>query len=791
MASSLVFLVPSTAADFLWVALVICLIGGWLTATLLARPVRGRASTRSLVWIGGSATVASLTVWTTHYVAILGFRPDIVFDYDSKTIAASAGLALLLVGLPLALSARVERPLGRLALGAAAGLGIAGVHHMGMTALQGCLIRPAFGPAAMGAAIGAASLMLARTHPACRGSVTTNWILFVAAVSSAHFVSSMGTEITLLGAAPADPREKGVLMQVILATATVLLVATLAAVRAARRFEAQERAHSAVLATALDNMSNGLLCFDAGGRLQLFNRRYLELYRLSPGTIAAGMTPDAMIAAFGRKLGWPPEREALALARFREWVDPRHERSFDYAPDEARVFRVEVRAAGADGTVITFDDVTREREARHRAEEMALVDPLTRLGNRRAFQGRLEDGFARSADFTLLLIDLDRFKAINDSHGHATGDRLLLAMAERVGGLIGPASFAARLGGDELAVIVRGDERRTDELAEAILRAAAEPFHLGDVTVSVSCSIGLCAAQGARDTTQLLQMADIALYTSKHEGRGRATFYRPGMLEAVAENQTIEADLRTALEAGEFHLAYQPILNLSEDRIVGFEALLRWDHPTRGNVSPARFIPIAEESGQIVPIGRWILEEACREAARWGEDTYVAVNVSPVQLSSPRLLGDLTRALAASGLPPYRLEIELTETAIVEDGARIADVLRSVAALGVKIAMDDFGTGYSSLGHLREFPLDRLKIDRSFVMDAHADERSKSLLAAIIQIGNTMNIATTAEGVETPEQFETLRGLGCTDIQGYLVGRPQTRPSFAWEPRRERVLQAV
>lgn len=413
---------------------------------------------------------------------------------------------------------------------------------------------------------------------------------------------------------------------------------------------------------------------------------------------------------------------------------------------------------------------------RSRAEERlrrdAAHDALTGLPNRRALLARLEEGFRLKPRFKLLLIDLDRFKTVNDTLGHPAGDLLLVQVAGRLRAAVGPLDFLARLGGDELAALVDGDLGRALDVSDRIVQAVAEPFDLGRASVSIGCSIGLCCADDADGVMELMQQTDIALYEAKRSGRGRTFRYQSGMKEAVAARHRLEGDMRIALPRGEFHLVYQPVVTLSDDRIVGFEALIRWDHPVRGSVPPASFIPLAEQSDQIVAIGRWVLDEACREAATWTDDHHVAVNVSSVQLRSPRLLDHLTSALEASGLPAGRLEIEVTETALIDSGEQAGEILAAVRALGVKVAMDDFGTGYSSLSHLRQLPFDRIKIDRSFVANATSDPSSLAVLKGVVQIGRDLGVATLAEGVETEGQRALLRSLGCDLVQGYLIGRP-------------------
>ncbi len=447
----------------------------------------------------------------------------------------------------------------------------------------------------------------------------------------------------------------------------------------------------------------------------------------------------------------------------------------------SRIYRNEV------GDIVrhigTLQDITLRKQSEHEVWKAAYQDGLTGLANRRALNERMERDFFPKQRFKLLLIDLDRFKPVNDTYGHAVGDRLLIQVAERLRGVAGPEDFVARLGGDELALLVYGDLDKAKAMAARVIDAIARPFQIDGLAISVGCSIGMCCTDETRNTTELMQFSDLALYEAKRRGRGRSICYTSGMLDGVIERVQLEADMRMAIERGEMYLAYQPVLALTDDRIIGYEALIRWNHPTLGAIPPVRFIPLAEETGQIVPMGAWILREACQQAAQLPEDIYVAVNVSPVQFRSPLLLSHLTQALTQSGLAANRLEIELTETAIVEDGIQIAKTLTAIRRLGVTVAMDDFGTGYSSLAHLRDFPLDRIKLDRSFVATAETDPRSMAVLEGITHIARRLGVATLAEGVETSSQLQLMRDIGCDAIQGYLVGRPERLPQ-ANQPKR-------
>lgn len=418
-----------------------------------------------------------------------------------------------------------------------------------------------------------------------------------------------------------------------------------------------------------------------------------------------------------------------------------------------------------------IDDRTRAA-SNEQLQRMASHDPLTGLANRRALLERIDAGFLSGDHFGYLLVDLDQFKVVNDTYGHAVGDVLLVDVADRIRRVVGPNGFVARIGADELAILLSGTDEDAVGIAYEIILALADPFEiLGDI-VFTGCSIGICRTERAETAEGLMQRADIALNEAKRTGRNRVFSYEEGMLEKVAARHQLETDLKTALENHEFRLVYQPIRDLRSERTVGFEALIRWHHPTRGLVSPADFIPLAEELGCIVAIGGWVLAEACREAATWQDGIFVAVNVSAVQFRTPLLFAHVTQALAESGLPAHRLEIELTETAIVSHGTHVAQTLETLRALGIKVAMDDFGTGYSSLAHLRDLPLDRIKIDRSFVATAATDKSSMAVLRAVTQLGRDIGIATLGEGVETVEQMRLLKSLGCDAAQGYLIGKP-------------------
>jgi diguanylate cyclase (GGDEF)-like protein len=375
----------------------------------------------------------------------------------------------------------------------------------------------------------------------------------------------------------------------------------------------------------------------------------------------------------------------------------------------------------------------------------------------------------------VICVDLDQFKNVNDTLGHPTGDKLLKVVSSRLRACLRDSDVVARFGGDEFAVLQLGltGAQEASALADRIVKLISEPYDIEGQNIVIGASAGIALAPGDGETPdQLLKNADTALYRAKEDGRRIFRFFEPGMDARLRARRTLELDLRKALLAGEFELYYQPLVTLATGFISGFEALLRWHHPLRGMVAPGEFIPVAEEIGLIVPLGEWVLRQACADAAAWPDDLKVAVNLSPVQFKNVNLTEVVSAALASAGLPAARLELEVTESILLEKSTLNLATLHKLRALGVSISMDDFGTGYSSLSYLRAFPFDKIKIDRSFV--SHLDEGRESLtiVQAIAQLGLSLCIPTTAEGVETEMQLEWLRQAGCTEMQGYLFSRP-------------------
>jgi diguanylate cyclase (GGDEF)-like protein/PAS domain S-box-containing protein len=432
--------------------------------------------------------------------------------------------------------------------------------------------------------------------------------------------------------------------------------------------------------------------------------------------------------------------------------------------------------------VVAVRDLKARKDAEEHIYFLAHHDALTRLPNRSHFNARIDQELAamtKGDRLAVLCLDLDRFKEVNDLFGHAAGDKVLQIVASRVTAVLGERQMMARLGGDEFAILMPdiAGPAAASKLAEIILEALRAPGEVPETHVATSIGIAICP-DDATDRQSLLTHADTALYRAKTEGRNTFRFFEAKMGVEVRDRRLLEHDLRLAISRGELRLAYQPQQDARSGEVTGFETLLRWNHPTRGEISPAVFIPIAEETGTILPIGDWVLKTACREAATWTQPLKIAINVSAVQLHNANFVGELHQILLDTGLSPQRLEIEITETALVRDFNRTLATLRQIKALGIGIAMDDFGTGYSSLSNLRAFPFDRIKIDRSFIKSVNSNGQAATIVRAVLGLGRGLGLPVLAEGVETGAELQFLRDEMCDEVQGYLLGRPAAIGSF-------------
>jgi diguanylate cyclase (GGDEF)-like protein len=532
---------------------------------------------------------------------------------------------------------------------------------------------------------------------------------------------------------------------------------------------------------ALENMSQGLTMYDAREHLTVFNRRFCEIVGLPPEQIKIGMTFREVVALSVEAGNFPGRSVEQAYADRQGFISRLDASGQHDELTGERAIAVRYQPMAGRGWVATYEDVTERRAAEACIAHMAHHDGLTGLANRVLFREEMDRALVRAKRgdaFAVLCLDLDRFKAVNDTLGHSVGDTLLKSVAERLRGCLRDTDILARLGGDEFVILQIAGEQPVGAtaLARRIIETIGSPFDLDGHRVDIGTSIGIAVApDDGIEADGLLKSADMALYQAKGDGRGAFRFFEAGMNAKMQFRRGLEIDLRQALGRGEFTVHFQPLVELEAGEVSGFEALLRWEHPTRGQVPPDQFIPLAEELGLIGSIGAWVLREACAAAATWPAQLSVAVNLSPVQFRNRQLVLDVVGAVSASGLAPSRLELEITETAMLFDTDTTLATLHQLKELGVRIAMDDFGTGYSSLSYLRKFPFDKIKIDRSFVRDLSVTEGSLAIIRAVTRLAADLGMVTTAEGVETHEQLATLRAQGCTQAQGYLFS--QARPA--------------
>jgi diguanylate cyclase (GGDEF)-like protein/PAS domain S-box-containing protein len=538
------------------------------------------------------------------------------------------------------------------------------------------------------------------------------------------------------------------------------------------------RRQKALTESAFQNISQGVCMYDANGLILMFNERYTKMTGMSPASLAGRSLLDVLKDR--KKAGDFHEDPEAYLSQLVENIRQGKHSSKIMDISGGRVMRVIDHPMDGGGWVATLEDITDWKEAQAKISHMAHHDALTDLPNRRLFRDQLEQALLRTKgkeQVAVFCLDLDHFKEVNDSLGHPIGDDLLKEVAQRLLSSVRADDTVARLGGDEFAIVQVGSNLYTDvasSLATRVTKALSAPYNIHGHEIIIGVSVGITMApHDGTHPDQLLKNADIALYRAKADGRGIYRFFEVGMDAQSQARRVLLIDLHAALLQGEFEVYYQPIHELKSNRIVCFEALVRWNHPRRGLISPADFIPLAEESGLIVAIGDWVLRRACNDAARWSQDVSVAVNLSPLQFKNRNLVSSVKAALAESGLAAVRLELEITEMVLLQETELTLTALHQLRSMGVKIAMDDFGTGYSSLSYLQSFPFDKIKIDQSFVRRLGLHEDALSIVRAVAGLGKSLGIRITAEGVETREQLSLLRAEGCLEVQGYLFDRPR------------------
>jgi diguanylate cyclase (GGDEF)-like protein len=541
-----------------------------------------------------------------------------------------------------------------------------------------------------------------------------------------------------------------------------------------RRTLEQDRA---TLEAAINNMSQGLVLFDVAEQLTMCNRRYLEMYRLSPDIVTSGCTFRELTTHHKQSGALSGDVDGY-LRDYRSRLRTGRESRTETELPDGRWMQIVSRPLAEGGWVATHDDITEQRRSSARIAFLAHHDALTGLANRAAISQRIEEAAARERrtgePFTVLLLDLDRFKQVNDTMGHAAGDALLCEVASRLKSTLRETDTLGRLGGDEFVVIQTravNPRQAATAFANRIVELLSRPFHLERSDVSIGVSIGIALApEHASDPTSLLKMADLALYQAKSAGRGVYAFFSAEMTLAASERRELEMELRHAIDDHELELHYQPIVDAATMKVTAAEALLRWRHPLRGLLAPDKFLPIAEESGLIAQIGSWVLETACRQATTWPNHIKLAVNVSAVQLRKADFDVVVNEALSGARLAPQRLELEISETALIKS-MDCLPLLQKLKELGVSIVLDDFGTGQLTLSQLPMFPFDKIKIDSSFIGNMTEADYS-AIIDATLTFAKRRRMTTTAEGVETRDQLGLLREAGVTSVQGYLFERP-------------------
>lgn len=763
-------------------AAVVCTVASF-TAIGLLHHVRSSSDRMQKIWLGVVATSSGFGIWATHFIAMLAFAPGIPSGYNIALTALSLIAAIILTGFGFAVALSRTLPVASWVGGAIVGGGIAVMHYMGMAAfeIQGRIVwNPAlvFVSIAAGGLIGAAATRVGLIDGSGKWKAC-GALLLTTAICSHHF--------TAMGAAAIIPDPRIVVSETAMPTGWLAIAVAAASFGilmlacAGLALDIRDRRRLEQAADQMRGLANaaveGLLVCD-GETIVTANESFAILSSRDKekivGTTLSSFLPQEAV-------------QSLIAPNNDNWlIEAVLERTGGDSIPVELVAR-SVMYSGRSHRAIAVRDLRMRKKAEADLKHLADHDALTGLPNRRSFNRRLDQEIAATkADgqyLALLCLDLDRFKEVNDLFGHAAGDTLLKTVGGCITSVLDDRQMVARIGGDEFTVIVPGlsDPLIAGRIAENILEA----FRIENKTSATGLvalgSIGIAIyPNDALDPDALLSHADTALYRAKAEGRGTYRFFEAAMGEEVRTRRYLEQDLRHAIARGEFHLVYQPQKKIATEEIIGFEALIRWHHPERGVISPDTFIPVAEESGLILQIDEWVLQTACREAASWSRPLVLAVNISAVQLHSAQFSHKLHEILLQTGLPPQRLELEITETALIRDLDRALSTLRQVKALGVRVAMDDFGTGYSSLANLRAFPFDKIKIDGSFIKSVDRNEQTAAIVRAVLGLGKGLGLPVLAEGIETADELKFLASEFCGEGQGFYFGRAAPIDRFSY-----------
>jgi diguanylate cyclase (GGDEF)-like protein/PAS domain S-box-containing protein len=760
-------------------AAVICALASF-TAISLLHHVRRSTGQMRLIWLAISATSTGFGIWATHFIAMLAFSPGLPTAYNLTLTLLSLIAAILLTGTGLAVAVMADWKVAPWLGGAMVGGGIAAMHYTGMAAfeIQGRITwDPPLVAAsiALGGLIGAAALPVGLRGDALKCKLLGALLLTVAICS--HHFTAMGAASLIpdptIEFSPSALPSGWLAIAVALASFMIVILAL-----AGAAMEMRDRRRGELEADRMRGLANaaveGLLVCE-GECITTVNNSFADLI---------GSPAESMVGARLEQF-FPDEGTRLRLF---ERPDQPVEGDLLHADGSRTPVEMILRSVDYGGKphcAIAVRDLQARKQAEQHIRFLAHHDSLTGIPNRATFNKKLDQeielALASGRRLAVLCLDLDRFKEVNDLFGHAAGDAALQAVVKRIARLLSEDQMLARLSGDEFAIMVPGLSNPTvaGRVAENILEALQIKNETSEADTPISTSIGIAIyPDDATDRHALLSHADTALYRAKNEGRGTYRFFEAAMGAAVRDRRLLEHDLRNAIPRGELRLVYQPQKDIRDGKIIGFEALLRWKHPKRGDIPPIEFVPIAEDTGIILQIGEWVLRTACREAATWSQSLTVAVNVSAVQIHNANFAHLVHEVLFETGLSPGRLELEVTETALVRDLNRALATLRRIKILGVRIAMDDFGTGYSSLSNLRAFPFDKIKIDGSFIKSVNVNDQAAAIVRAVLGLGRALRLPVLAEGVETAAELEFLESELCNEAQGYLLGKPADIAGF-------------
>ena len=756
------------------VAGLVCIAGCFTTFRLYSR-MRGARGVVRAAWLLLTGLVAGSSVWATHFIAMVAYTPGLKTGYSPTGTLMSLMIAALFMASGFAVASAQRSTTNDFAGGVLLGLGVAAMHYTGMSAFvtQGQLVweHATVGLSALlGVAGATAALVVAGAARTMQRQAMGGGLLCLGIVAL-HFTGMSAITIVpdATVAVPEQLLSGAMLTLAVVSITSMIILGGLGAVA----IESQTSRSALERIRRLANAAYEGLVVVQSGKINDANAAFCELAG-APLSELVGRPLFGAILTFDDKVsayeGVRREGKIQPVAGGREIPVEVFQRLMD---DGARI-----ETTGL--TVLAVRDLRERRAAEEKIRYLAEHDGLTGLPNRNSLQTRLAAAVERveasGESLSVICIDLDHFKEANDQHGHLAGDAILVETARRLQSAVQAPSFAARLGGDEFIVVqVAGGDQPTAaaELSGRLIDMLSVPVLYEGQELALGASLGVSLyPDDGRTAEALMANADMALYRAKESGRGVYRFFKREMDDSIRERRNLARDLRQGIADEELVVHYQPLARAADGEVCGFEALVRWRHPTRGMIPPLDFIPVAEENGLIGPLGDWVLRRACADAVSWEKPLRIAVNLSPIQLHNPALPSLVHEVLITTGLSPSRLELEITESALFKDYQRALDNLRRLKALGVRIAMDDFGTGFSSLSTLQSFPFDKIKIDKSFVENIHRHDRATVIVRAVLGLGRSLEIPVVAEGVETEEQIVFLRGENCTELQGYAIGRP-------------------